>query len=173
MIEKTFVMIKPDGVERRLIGEIIKRYEQAGLRVVAMKMIKLDENIAKEHYPDSLAESIIKKAKEKMGDLGKTPEEYGRMVLTGLRKYVTSGPVVCMVIEGEDAIKKVREITGYTDPSRAKPGTIRGDLGEDSYEKANAEGRSVRNLVHASDSPETAKEEIKRFFKQEEIFSPD
>ena len=171
MIERTFVMIKPDGVQRQLVGEIIKRYEQSGLRIVAMKMTKLDEATAKEHYPDSLAESIIRKAKEKMGKLDKTPEKYGEMVLTGLRRYITSSPVICMVLEGDDAIKKVREITGYTDPSRAKPGTIRGDFSEDSYEKANAEGRSVRNLVHASDSPETAKAEIERFFKPEEIFS--
>ena len=170
MKERTFVMIKPDGVEKNLIGEIIKRYESAGLKVVAIKMMKLTKELASKHYPDSMGEAITKKARESMGNIGMSPEEYAKMVLDGLRSYVTSHPVVCMVLEGENAIKKAREVTGFTDPSRAKPGTIRGDLSDDSFEKANAERRAVRNIVHASDSPESAKEEIERFFSESEIF---
>jgi len=169
MKERTFVMIKPDGVERNLIGEIIRRYEQAGLKVVALKMVKLSEDIVAKHYPQSMALSIAEKAKKSMGKLDMTPEEYGNMVLKGLREYITSGPVVCMVLEGENAVEKVRKVTGFTDPSRAERGTVRGDLGEDSFEKANAERRSVRNLVHASDSLEIAKAEISRFFSELEI----
>lgn len=130
--ERTFVMIKPDGVERRLVGRIIQVFEDAGLSIVRMCLTKLSEDIAKQHYAIHKEKPFFK----------------------GLIKYVTRGPVVLMVIEGENAITKVRQLVGATDPLKAAPGSIRGrfalDIGE--------------NLVHASDRPETAEEEIKRFF---------
>ncbi|RLI73015.1 nucleoside-diphosphate kinase, partial [Archaeoglobales archaeon] len=108
-VEKTFVMVKPDGVQRGLIGEVISRLEKKGLKIVAMKMIKVEENLAKEHYAEH-------REKPFFGDL---------------ISYITSGPVVAMVVEGKDAVKVVRMLIGQTNPREALPGTIRGDYGMD------------------------------------------
>ncbi|MBI2545541.1 MAG: nucleoside-diphosphate kinase [Candidatus Aenigmarchaeota archaeon] len=165
MEEKTLVVIKPDGVERNLIGEIIRRYESDGLRIVALKMLTVSKNLISEHYPseDEYLISIGKKS-EKAGDVVKDYREQGLMIVTAMRNYMTSGPVAAMVIVGENAIKRVREITGYTDPTTAEKGTIRGDLGQDSILKANSEKRPVKNLIHASGNKEEAEKEIKLWF---------
>lgn len=165
MEEKTLVVIKPDGVERNLIGEIIRRYESDGLRIVALKMLTVSKNLISEHYPseDEYLISIGKKS-EKAGDVVKDYREQGLMIVTAMRNYMTSGPVAAMVIVGENAIKRVREITGYTDPTTAEKGTIRGDLGQDSILKANLEKRPVKNLIHASGNKEEAEKEIKLWF---------
>lgn len=170
-VEKTLVIIKPDGVERNLTGEIIKRFQNAGLKLVAIKMLKVDKEIVSKHYPMSKEYLIsLGKKSERAGDKIDDYEAQGRMIVEGLRRYITSGPVVAMVLKGENAISKVREITGYTDPSKAKPGTIRGDFGEDSIIDANREKRACRNLIHASGNPKEAEKEIKLWFKKEEIF---
>ena len=164
MIEKTLVVIKPDGVQRNLVGRIISYYEAAGLKVTKMKMITITKDLIAKHYPEdksyllTLAEKGIK-AGENL-DTEEKKLDYGMMIVTGMRNYMTSGPVVAMIIEGEDAIKNVRAITGYTDPANADKGTIRGDLGADSIAKANSEKRPVRNLIHASGNPEEAEKEI-------------
>ena len=157
MTEKTLVVIKPDGVQRNLIGKIISYYEAGGLEVAKMKMIHVSKELIAKHYTSekwyliSLAEKG-KKAGEQL--------DYGMMIVNGMRNYMTSGPVVAMIIEGEDAIKKVRAITGYTDPSSADKGTIRGDMGIDSISAANKEKRPVKNLIHASGNKEEAETEI-------------
>jgi nucleoside-diphosphate kinase len=136
-IEKTFVMIKPDGVQRGIIGEIITRLERKGLKIVAMKMMHISEELASIHYA----------------------EHHGKPFFEGLLSYITSGPVVAMVVEGKNAVKVVRTIVGSTNPVEASPGTIRGDFGMD----------VGRNIIHASDSLTSAEREINLFFKPEEI----
>jgi len=136
-MERTLVLLKPDAVSRGLIGEIISRFEKKGLKIVALKMIKMDEELAKKHYAKYVDKPFF----------------------PVLAKFMTSKPIVAMVVEGLDAIKVVRKIVGKTNGREAEPGTIRGDY-----------GMSIsKNLIHASDAEETAKEEISRFFKEEEI----
>ncbi|MBI4018402.1 MAG: nucleoside-diphosphate kinase [Candidatus Aenigmarchaeota archaeon] len=165
--EQTLIVVKPDGVSRNLVGEIIRRYEAGGLRVAALKMLKASAPLIKKHYPakKDYIMSLAGKGR-KAGDplASRDPVGYGMMIVTGMRKYMTEGPVVAMILEGENAIKKAREITGYTDPSAADKGTIRGDLGEDTILKANKERRPVKNLIHASGNADEAKYEIKLWF---------
>lgn len=142
MMERTLVIIKPDGVKENLTDEIIRRYENAGLKMVKRKVIKADVTLLRRHYSAHVKKPFYE----------------------GLEKFMMECPVVAIVFKGEDAVNKVRKITGYTDPSKAEKGTIRGDLGEDSLEKADKEGRAVRNLVHASGSKEEAEKEIKLWF---------
>lgn len=137
MLEKTLVLIKPDAFRKHYSGEIIKRYEDEGLKILAMKLMKMDEKIASKHYA----------------------EHIGRPYYDDLMGFMTSGPIIAMVLEGEDAIANVRRINGKTNPAQADEGTIR---------KLYAESGS-RNAVHASDSPESATREISIFFNAQEI----
>ncbi len=158
---QTLVVIKPDGVERNLIGEIIRRFEEAGLVVKKMRLLNVPEDLIKKHYVED--EDYMRSVGEKAANAGQdVPDvvEYGRKIVLGLQKYMTEGPVVAMVLEGEDAVALVRRVTGFTDPTRADKGTIRGDFGNDSFEAANAEGRPTRNMIHASGNPEEAEAEI-------------
>ena len=166
-MERAFVIIKPDGVKRNLIGEIIKRFEDAGLRVVAIKTMKATKKLIKKHYPKSMAVGLGKKA-ERAGAEVDDYKKRGEMVVLWLRTYLTEGPVVPIILEGKNACKKVREIVGFTDPPQAKPGTIRADLGIDSIKKSDSERRATRNLVHVSDI-ENVEKEIKLWFKPNEI----
>ncbi len=165
MIQSTLVLIKPDGVKRDLIGEIIGRFEKNRLKVIELKMLTPAMDIIERHYPSdegylaSLGEKS-KAAGEKVTDV----VEEGRKIVNNLRNFITSGKVVAMILEGEDGVALVRKITGYTDPSKAEKGTIRGDLGEDSILKANSEGRPVYNLIHASGNEEEAVKEIELWF---------
>ena len=136
-MERTFVMIKPDGVQRCLIGEIISRLERKGLKIVAMKMMKVERDLAERHYEEHREKPFFE----------------------SLVSYITSGPVVAMVVEGKNAVKVVRNLVGATNPVEASPGTIRGDFGME----------IGRNVIHASDSKESAEREISLFFKPEEI----
>lgn len=146
-MERTCVIVKPDGVRRDLIGEIINRMERGGLSVRGIKMINAEAELLKEHYAAHIDKPFYR----------------------GLEEYMTEGPVVAMVFEGFDAVQKVRALVGVTDPKKAGKGTIRGDLGEDSFELADREGRSVRNLVHASGTPEEGEAEVKLWFREHEI----
>lgn len=137
MIERTFVMLKPDALSRALVGEIITRLERKGLKMVAAKLIKMDETLASRHYA----------------------EHVGKPFYPALLDFITSGPVLTMVWEGENAIKAVRKIVGKTDPHQADSGTIRGDFG----------AITRMNLVHASDSEESAEHEISLFFDSSDI----
>lgn len=165
MTQKTLVLLKPDAVARNLIGEIIKRYEDAGLKVVELKMMVAPLEIIDKHYPQNEAYlRLIGEKSVKAGENVADPVEMGRNVVSWLKKFITSGPIVAMVLEGEDAVLKVRKITGFTDPASADKGTIRGDLGTDSILKANAEKRPVWNLIHASGNPEEAEHEVNLWF---------
>ncbi|MBC7246942.1 MAG: nucleoside-diphosphate kinase [Actinobacteria bacterium] len=130
--ERTLVLVKPDGVERGLVGEVISRFERLGMRIVAMRMLRMDEELASRHYA----------------------EHAGKDFYAELVSFITSGDVVAMVLEGEAAVSQVRKVMGETDPRKAAPGTIRGDFAVE----------ITRNIVHGSDSPDTAAREIDLFF---------
>ena len=168
MTQQTLIIIKPDGVERNLIGKIISYYEEAGLKVIKLKMMQADRELIMKHYVED--EGYMKAIGQKSKDAGNPVDdilEYGRMIVQSLRDYMTSGPVVPMVLEGEgEAIALARKVTGFTDPTQADKGTIRGDLGNDSIAKANGEGRPTKNLIHASGNPEEAEKEIKLWFEE-------
>lgn len=165
MIEQTLVILKPDAVERKLIGEIIHRFESGGLKVKKLEFLNVSRKLLAEHYPEDPDYMIsLGKKSERAGDKIDNYLKQGRMIVTGLRAYLTSGPVVVMVLEGENAIALVRQITGYTDPASAEKGSIRGDFADDSILEANREGRPVKNLVHASGNSEEASKEIKLWF---------
>lgn len=160
------MLLKPDALERRLVGSILHRYEEAGIEILDIRYYRtIGENLIRRHYPDSMAKGIANKAKiagEDIDDL----EAYGLKVLERLRSYVTRGPIIAFRLGGEDAINVVRKITGYTDPSTAEKGTIRGDFGVDSIRKSAEEGRAVENLIHASGNSEEAKYEISLWFSE-------
>jgi len=165
MIQQTLIIIKPDGVEKGLTEEIIRRYEATGLKVVKRKGMMAPFEIVEKHYP--MDPDYLKSIGEKTiaaGQAVKSAEDQGRKVVTWLRKFITSGPVVVLVLEGEDAVAVARKTTGFTDPQTAEKGTIRADYGTDSILKANAEQRPVYNLIHASGSLEEAKKEISLWF---------
>lgn len=174
--EKTLVVIKPDGVQRTLIGEIIKRYERLGLKIVALKMLVPTAEFIENHYNLDAdwrmknGEKTIKAYKDKgLKPLTEDPMEMSGLTLDRLKKYMSSGPVAAMIWEGANAVEIVRKITGGTEPLTSDVGTIRGDFVLDSYQISDFSGRSVRNLIHASGSIEEAEKEINHWFKQDEI----
>lgn len=136
-MERTYLMIKPDGVQRNLAWEIIARFEKRGFKIVGLKMLRLSRELAEKHYG----------------------EHVGKPFFESLVGFITSGPVVAFVIEGKDAVSAAREMMGATDPLKAAPGTIRGSYGLD----------IGRNVIHGSDSKESAEREISLYFKEEEL----
>lgn len=179
-MERTFVMIKPDGVRRGLVGRIISRLEDVGLKLVGLKILRADKELVREHYPDdpgwlkAVGEKTLMTYKEYGMDPLKQigtddPVQIGRWVREKLVEFITSGPVVAMVWEGNHAIEVVRKLVGNTVPLFAGPGTIRGDFSADSPDLANREGRPVYNLVHASGDPEEAEREVRLWFRDEEL----
>lgn len=173
--ERTYVMIKPDGVRKGLIGEIIRRFEQRDLKVVALEMFQPTHELIDNHYPKDEAwitrlgnktlSTYAKYNVDPVEALGvATAEEIGPMVRKWLIDYMTSAPLVKMVVEGSHAVDMVRKIAGPTLPNMAEIGTIRGDYSVDSPAVANSERRAVMNLVHASETPAEAEHEIKHWF---------
>lgn len=139
MMEKTFIMVKPDGVQRNVIGEVVKRFEAKGFKLVAAKLMQISNELAEKHYGEH-----------------KDKPFFGELV-----DFITSGPVFAMVWEGENVIKTARNMMGATNPAEAAPGTIRGDF-----------GLTVgKNVIHGSDSPESAEREINLFFNEDELIS--
>ena len=158
--QRALVVIKPDGVQRSLVGEVISRYERVGLKLVGMRMLVPNEALVRAHYQldpqwkRKVGEKLVNSARERGIALDtEDPVEHGERVLLRLSRYMTSGPVVAMVWQGAHAVDVVRKITGGTEPRSSDVGTIRGDFMLDSYEMANADERSVRNIVHASGTP--------------------
>ena len=175
--ERTLVIIKPDGIQRSLIGEIIHRYERTGLKLVGMKMVIPTEKMAIKHYydvgGDPWLEEVGRKARaayEKKGLKSpyKTNMDNGKAVMMSNAKYLSSGPVIAIIWQGNGAVGLVRKIPGATEPLTSDVGTIRGDLTLDSYAMADLDQRSVRNLIHSSGTVEEAEKEIKIWFKEEE-----
>lgn len=180
--ERTLVLVKPDGVKRGLIGETIHRIEQRGLKVIALKMITPTAEEAYKHYPQTenwlrgmgnkTLEHYQKYNVDPIQELGTADAlEIGRMVSGWLVDFITSGPIVAMVIQGIHAIDMVRKIVGNTIPAKAEMGTIRGDYSVDSPTLANLGKRSIHNIVHASGDQSEAEHEIGHWFKDEEIHS--
>tara|TARA_Y100000310_G_scaffold311820_1_gene358495 strand:+ start:1206 stop:1775 length:570 start_codon:yes stop_codon:yes gene_type:complete len=178
-IEQTLVLLKPDAVQRSLAGKIISRFEDAGLKIVAMKMLQADNKLAQKHYPvdEEWSKAAFEKTKTSYEKQGKKLEykshlELGKDIQSWLINLLQESPVIAMVIEGPHAIELIRKMTGATEPSQAAPGTIRSDFASvESYTVANVKKRAVRNLIHASDSPETAKKEIETWFNKDELHS--
>jgi len=178
--ERTLVIIKPDGIQRTLIGEIIRRYERTGLKLLATKMTIASEEMATRHYyeigGDPWIHEVGRKASAAYEKKGlKSPyatfEENGQAILKANAKYLSSGPVIAMVWQGNQAVALVRKITGSTEPLGADVGTIRSDFTLDSYGIADVDNRSIRNLIHASGTVEEAEKEIAIWFKPEEILN--
>lgn len=175
--EKSLVLVKPDGVMRALTGEIISRFERAGLKIVGLKMCLATKELAGEHYADDEAWllSVGNKATEAATKRGEptteTPLEIGNRVRNQLMDYLTFAPVVAMVIEGHNAVAKIRKLVGGTSPADAEPGTIRGDFSVDSYKLSDVSHRPVQNLIHASGTVEEGEREVNLWFKTEELYS--
>lgn len=173
--ERSFVIVKPDGVQRGLVGEILSRFERTGLKLVSLKMAVLDKDLIWKHY-DKDDEWFLKKGTKIASDrqaaglsAEKEPLEYGKDIIRALEKYMTSGPVVIMVWEGNSAVAVVTKLVGETSPASSDVGTIRGDLTIDSYEIASIDDRAVRNLIHCSDTPENAEKEIAMWLSEDEV----
>jgi len=150
VVDRTLLLVKPDGVQRGLTGEILKRFETVGLKIVGMKMVWIDEEFAAKHYSD------IKVRR-------------GEKVFNGLMGLITMGPVVAVVLEGVDAVEVVRKICGPTEPKSAQPGTIRGDFAHVSFAYSDEVNQAVRNVVHASGAKDEAKVEIALWFQPSEL----
>ncbi|OHA25960.1 MAG: hypothetical protein A3C06_01915 [Candidatus Taylorbacteria bacterium RIFCSPHIGHO2_02_FULL_46_13] len=174
--EQTLAIVKPDGVQRSLVGEIIKRFEQVGLKLVAVKMLVPTTDHVEQHYTLDpnwrrvTGEKTIKGYKAKgMTPPSEDPLEITAKILANLKKYMTSGPVVAMVWQGAHAVGIVRKLVGGTEPLTSDVGTIRGDYVLDSYQMSDTDNRAVRNLIHASGSVEEANMEIKHWFSGKEV----
>jgi nucleoside-diphosphate kinase len=176
--EKSLVIIKPDGIQRSLIGEIVKRFERVGLKLIALKFQIPTKEQTKMHY--TIDPDWVQKAGEKALNSFKaqgrdTTElnaiDLGNGILGKLQTYMSSGPVVVMAWQGAHAVDVIRKLVGSTEPRTSDVGTIRGDFVHDSYEISNIEGRSVRNVVHASGTVEEALKELEIWFKSDEIIS--
>ncbi len=153
MIERTLVLLKPDAVQRAVMGRILSRFEDAGFKVVGMKLVWVDKKFALKHYTEELAKRA------------------GAHVREMIAEFLTTGPVVAMVVEGVNAIENVRKMVGSTEPKAAAPGTIRGDFSHMSYGYADSKKVPVKNLVHASSSKQDAAAEIKLWFTAKELHS--
>lgn len=174
--EKSLVLIKPDGVQRSLIGEIVKRYERTGLKLIALKFFIPSKEQVKKHYliDKNWLENVGQKSIEAYQKKGikpplKEPKKVGEAVLKRLESFMSSGPIVAMVWQGNEAVGLIRKITGATEPLGSDIGTIRGDFTLDSYSLADTDDRTIRNLVHASGSVAEANKEIKIWFKPSEL----
>ncbi len=173
--EQTFVILKPDAIQRSLIGELISRIERTGLKMVALKMILATEEQCWKHYNKDekwfleKGQKIIANLEKAGKPVEKEAMEYGRGIVDALVKFMTCGPVVAMIFEGNQAVGIVKKIVGGTEPLTSDVGTIRGDLTLDSYELSNLDDRAVRNLIHCSDQADEAQREISLWFSPEEI----
>jgi nucleoside-diphosphate kinase len=149
-IERSLVLLKPDAIQRGLIGKVISRFEDAGIKIIGSKMVWIDENHGKKHYFD-------------------VADRHGEEVLQKLLKYVTMGPVLALCLEGANAIPVIRKMVGATDPHKALPGTIRGDYAHMSLQYADANNKTHTNIIHASAKPDEAELELSLWFKPEEL----
>ena len=174
--EQTFIILKPDAIQRSLVGEIIGRLERVGLKMVALKMVIPEADLVAKHYTidPEWKRKAGEKAISKYVSKGMTPPEadpvkVGNNVLENLKNYMSSGPVVAMIWQGAHAVPLVRKLVGATEPLSSDVGTIRGDFVLDSYEMSDADGRSIRNIIHASGNVAEAEQEIALWFKPEDV----
>lgn len=173
--ERTFVILKPDTVQRSLMGEAIKRFEQTGLKCTAMKMFVPDEATLLQHYNKDdewflkKGNRIIDDMKAQGREIEKEPIEYGKDIIRTIVHYMTAAPVVAMIWEGNESVAVVTKVVGTTEPKTSDVGTIRGDYTVDSYGHASYENRAVRNLIHCSETPEEAEREIALWFTEADV----
>jgi len=175
--ERTFVILKPDAIQRGLIGEIIGRFERAGLKVAGMKFGMLDKDKIWKHYGKDDA-WFLKKGTKILEDrkaagmvVDKEAIDYGKDIIRALEKFMTVCPVVSLVLEGNQAVAVVVKMVGTTEPTTSDVGTIRGDLTLDSYQIAAVDDRAVRNLIHCSDTVENANSEISLWFEEKDMYN--
>src|SRR3989338_2924447 len=161
-MEHTLVLIKPDGVEKKLTGEIISRFEKAGLELVAIKTVNPTAELLERHYV--LTDDWVKNLASKGIKMTETDLEIAKRVQSWLKQSLSSGKVVAMVLRGNHAVSVVRKLVGATEPKSSGAGTIRGDFSTDSYDLADKEQRSVKNIIHASGTVDEAKHEINIWF---------
>lgn len=177
--ERSLVLLKTDAVQRSLVGEIIKRFEQKGLKIAGLKMVWPTEAQLLEHYNKDdewytrKGEGIVSDLKAHGKTADKEPIEYGKDIIRTIVHYMTEAPVVAIVVEGLGAVSAVTRAVGTTEPATADIGTIRGDFTVDSFSHAALEDRAVKNLIHQSESVEEAEREIKIWFTEEEIHTYD
>jgi nucleoside-diphosphate kinase len=176
--ERTLVIIKPDGIQRNLIAEVIMRYERLGFKMIASKMLQATPDMVRNHYSidplwgQKAGEKVLAAKKEKGEDVeGLDPLKLSADIVGRLALYMTSGPVLAMVWQGAHVVQIVRKITGSTEPRSSDVGTIRGDFMIDSYDLSNLDKRALRNIVHASSSVEEAEKEIPIWFQKDELCS--
>ncbi len=173
--ERTFVILKPDAVQRSLVGELISRFERVGLKIVSLKMTILDNKKIWDHYAKDDA-WFLKKGTNIVNDrtaaglpIEKEPLEYGKDIIRTLESFMTCGPVVVLAIEGNQAVAVVKKLVGGTEPTTSDVGTIRGDYTLDSYSISAVDDRAVRNLIHCSDQVDEAARELALWLSPEEI----
>lgn len=184
-MERTLIILKPDAVQRGLVGEIIARFEKAGLKMIAAKMVKPAQDLADKHYPkerQDFIEGMGHKTLSSYKGQGldphnqfgtDDPHQIGLEIQKWLVEGITSGPVIAIVLEGPNAVELVRKICGNTLPIKAEPGTVRGDYSFDSPDLANREKRALRNLIHASGDKKEADFEIELWFSKNELHAYD
>ncbi|MBI5037294.1 MAG: nucleoside-diphosphate kinase [Candidatus Kerfeldbacteria bacterium] len=181
-LERTVVLLKPDTVKRALVGEIVTRFEKAGFKIAGMKMVWVDKSMVAKHYTDdkdyltSIGNKTLKTYEEYGRDANeeigtKDPYEIGKMVREWNMDFLSSGPVVALLLQGIHAVDAVRMMVGHTLPRFAEPGTIRGDYSLDSPILANKQKRTIRNMIHASGNVEEAEFEAQLWFRENEIHS--
>jgi len=176
MIEDTLVLIKPDGVQKNIIGDVISRFERAGLRIVGLKMLKPSESLLEKHYPltPDWVSGLAQKTRESFAKKGVTLEEtdlqIAKRVQSWLKESLGAGMIVALVLRGNCAVEIVRKLVGSTEPKSAAAGTIRGDFSTDSYDLADKEKRSLRNIVHASGTVDEANREIEVWFEKKVVY---
>ena len=149
MIEKTLILLKPDTVQRCIAGQIISRFESTGLKIIGMKMVRVEKDFSKKHYKAHVEKEFYK----------------------GLEEFITVSPIIAIVLEGISAVETVRKMVGATEPKTAQPGTIRGDYAHHSYEYTNNKGIAIKNLIHASGTKDEAEREVALWFSKSEIYS--
>jgi len=179
VLERTLILLKHDAIQRSIVGKIIARFEDAGLKLIGMKMIWADEKLTDSHYPynDEWAQAVYEKTKKGYEKDGKklpykNHEEHGKTILSWLADLLKEGPVIAMVLEGPHAVELVRKMVGATEPRQAAPGTIRSDFASiESYALADQKKRAIRNLIHASDTVANAKREVAVWFTDKELYN--
>lgn len=175
--ERTLVILKPDAIQRGLVGDLLKRFENTGLKLIAMKMMVPKEELVWKHYNkdeawfQSKGEKLVENLKAAGLPIEKEAIEYGREIIGALVKFMTASPVIPMVWEGNQSVAIIKKIVGSTEPATSAVGTIRGDYTLDSYEISNLDGRAVRNLVHCTDDSSESEREISLWFNQEELIN--
>lgn len=184
-MERTLVVLKPDAIQRGIVGDIVSRFEKVGLKIIGAKMMRPSAELADRHYPKdrrAFIEGMGNKTLDNYKELGKDPlaefghadpHKIGLMLQKWLVEFITSDPVLALVLEGPHAVELVRKICGPTLPSKAQPGTIRGDFSFDSSSLANERKRPIRNLIHASGDVKEAEFEVNLWFAPEELFEYD